>query len=238
MPLPEAECSVLAEGPWDAPRLGVTWLPGRWQPPAGSAERIAAAWTAMQRPGIRLFDGPMARLAGWSSAGGRLALTLQATGYRDFVGTNLQPRCGDDADPLGTSCIVLTDDGWLLLGRRSQAVAVHPGRAHPFGGGHEPADGDDVLGAVARELREELALDAAPVALALVREPQLRQPELLCAARTRLDAAAVLAGIDPEEHAGHWRCRAADPDLADPALTPVARASLRAWLRCAPTLGW
>jgi ADP-ribose pyrophosphatase YjhB (NUDIX family) len=238
MPPPGSDCTVLAEGPWDAGRIAVRWLPGRWRPPEGADARIAAAWTAMQRPGVRLFDGPMARLAAWTCADGHLALTLQATGYRDFVGTNLQPRCGEDADPLGTSCVVLSGDGWLLLGRRSQAVALHPGMAHPFGGGHEPADGDDVLGAVARELREELALDAAPVGLALVREPALRQPELLCAARSPHAAERILAGLDADEHAGHWRCRADAPDLADPALTPVARASLRAWLRCAPLLGW
>jgi 8-oxo-dGTP pyrophosphatase MutT (NUDIX family) len=230
------DCEVLATGPWWAGDIRVTWRLDPWQPAADIESTIAAAWHALAaRPGVHLFDGPMARLQAWQCISGVLHLGLQPTGYRAFIGTNgRMPGPGDDdahANPLGTSSVVETADGWLLLGRRSPAVALHPGRVHPFGGSHEPGDGDDVLGAVARELREELSLPAVPIALALVREPELRQPELLCVARSALDAATIAAGLDAHEHDGLWRCRCTDVPLHDPQLTPVARATLDAWLR-------
>lgn len=251
----DADCAILADGPWR--RVEVRWLPEHWRPSAAQEPAIAAAWDRLAaRPGIHLFDGPLARLAGYASSGGTLSLTLQPTSYRPFIGTNGRfalgspdlpdaggpgaepPATGEAcADPLGTSALVVSADGWLLLGRRSAAVALHPGMVHPFGGGHEPGDGDDVIGGVRRELAEELGLSGADLGtvapLTLVREPCLRQPELICAAMSRLDAEALAARLDRGEHGQLWRVRldAVAGAIAGDGLTPMARAALAAWLR-------
>lgn len=222
-------CTLLARGPWPAAAVAATWLPGRWQPPAGAARGIAAAWRARRRPGVDLHDGPMARLASWEAGRGGLRLTLQRTGYRHFIGTNADRarHRGDCADPLGTSCLVACGDGWLALGRRSAAVALHPGMVHPFGGCHEPSDGGDVPGAALRELAEELGVQAAELTgfrvLALVRDPELGQPELLCLAATALAATALAARLDAREHSELVLLR---PGQGHPDLTPVAQAAL------------
>jgi 8-oxo-dGTP pyrophosphatase MutT (NUDIX family) len=166
--------------------------------------------------------------------------------YKPFFGTNmshpqLEDRFGPDvmANPVGVSPALQTCDGFLLLGRRNASVAYYPGRVHPFAGALEPRDGGDVFAAVRRELREELSLDDAGVPevrlTGLVREPALRQTELIFRARCRLTRGEIAARVGAEEHHGVVAVAAAPHHvaaaLADPALTPVAVAALLLWGR-------
>ena len=208
---------------------------------------IDAAWqSALRRPGVKLFDGPMCRLESWQASRDELTLALSETSYRQFLGTNLShPELADRygrqvmANPLGVSPALLTADGFLLLGQRNAAVAYYPNRIHPFAGAFEPRDGADVSGAVRRELREELCLEESAIlevrCTGLVEDRALRQPELIFRTTTPRTRGQLETEVRPEEH----RDSVAIPANADaieeavrvPALTPVAVASLMLWGR-------
>jgi len=188
-------------------------------------EAIAATWErervqAAER-GRTLFDGELGRLVRAEATTVALHLELGITCYRDFVGTNL---CRDSlascehpdalANPLGTSVTVLTSDGFLAFGRRSEQVNYHGQHLHAFGGMLERADrrtggGYDVFGAAVRELGEEinvrLEMIAEIVIVGLVRDVSILQPELLFEAsvslsREELEAQFRLAP-EGDEHA-------------------------------------
>jgi 8-oxo-dGTP pyrophosphatase MutT (NUDIX family) len=168
-----------------------------------------------------LYNGVLGRLATFEATPESLRLVVGSTTYREFIGTHVFNRgrrftesVRPWADPLGTSALVLTKDGYLALGRRSRRVAYHAGYLHTFGGMLEEADrldtGYDVFASVRRELHEELGVAAAVVAdlviVGLVRERVLFQPELLFEATVTLNRAdleahwATSAGKD--EHDG------------------------------------
>jgi 8-oxo-dGTP pyrophosphatase MutT (NUDIX family) len=209
---------------------------------------VERAWQeAKRRPGVQLFDGPMTRLEeSGVRPDGRLYLVLSRTSYKHFLGTNLtRPdiarRYGPQvlANPVGLSAALETTDGYLLLGRRTNTVAYYPGRIHPFAGALEPGDGPDVFGAVLRELHEELSLERDELdhlrCAGLVEDDALRQPELIFLARCRLSRRRVEENVDPVEHHGVYAVPATAERVggatSDPALTPVAVASLLLWGR-------
>jgi 8-oxo-dGTP pyrophosphatase MutT (NUDIX family) len=158
---------------------------------------IEAAWTEeavkAHRAGRQLFDGELCRLVKYAAAEDTFTLTLGASSYREFLGTNLRHARlrythGPEAlaNPLGVSAAVLTADGFLLLGRRSEAVAWHAGRLHPIGGMVQPAGrriAPDPFAAMMRELEEETAIAAEhvvqSVCVGLVRDKQIVQPEIV-----------------------------------------------------------
>jgi 8-oxo-dGTP pyrophosphatase MutT (NUDIX family) len=238
-------------GDWGPGDVETEWVEGtRLIVPEVEAQ-IDRAWAdALARPGVHLFDGPMCRLersdVSPPSDGGRLRLSLAATSYRVFLGTNLtHPDLADRygagvlANPVGVSPALETSDGYLLLGRRSATVAYHPNRVHPFAGALEPADAGDVFAAVARELREELSIDDADVTdlrcTGLAEDRALRQPELIFRARCVRTKAQLEANLDRVEHRGVWSVpasrEAVDSALKDSELTPVAVAALLLWGR-------
>ena len=210
---------------------------------------IDAAWRRESaRLGQKLFDGPMCRLEACAASPDALVLALSRTSYRPFLGTHLAPPAGEPlppdarANPVGMSSILQSADGWLLLGRRNDSVAYYPNRIHPFAGALEPPAGGqalDVFDEIRRELREELRLSPADIAslrcIGMVEDLSLGQPELVFHAlstRTRHEIEATLER--DEHHAVH--AVAATPAEAqraidDPALTPVAVASLSLWSR-------
>jgi len=159
-----------------------------------------------------LFNGDLFRYlrhAVLEEEGGRVfELTVGPTCYRDFVGTNLYNHRRLDefgwrrfANPIGTTATLLTRDGKICYGRRSNRVAYHAGHVHTFGGGFEARDRDpdgtiDPFGSVCRELREELNLDRAELydlcCVGLIHDREIHQPEMLFEARLELDAAQLV----------------------------------------------
>ena len=234
---------------------------GDWQPGQVSARVVACtrlilpeveqmieeAWqAALHRRGLRLFDGPMCRLEAWEASAQELRLALSETSYKPFVGTNLTnpdlaERYGPQvmANPVGVSPALHTADGYLMLGRRNGSVAYYPNRAHPFAGALEPRDGGDVFRAVRRELAEELSLADANVpqlrCVGLVEDRALRQPELIFLAETTRTRSEIEAQVHREEHGDSMAVETTKEAIAraigDPALTPVAAASLLLWGR-------
>jgi 8-oxo-dGTP pyrophosphatase MutT (NUDIX family) len=208
---------------------------------------IDEAWLrALQRPGVKLFDGPMCRMERWRATDEALELDLSVTGYKAFMGTNmshpeLAERFGRDvmANPVGVSPALETADGYLLLGRRNETLAYYPNRTHPFAGALEPRDGGDLFAAVRRELAEELALGDADVmdvrCTGVAEDRALRQPELLFRVQTNRTRGEIESQVHAEEHRGSvaipTNASAIAQAIRDPAFTPVAVASLLLWGR-------
>jgi 8-oxo-dGTP pyrophosphatase MutT (NUDIX family) len=247
-----ADVRLLARGDWPAGRLHATWTVSSHRLDAAQRAAVDAAWAAAgARPGVSLFDGPMCRLESFRVATDGLHLQLSPTSYKAFIGTNGSNAAWADAhgagvlaNPVGTSAAVLSSDGHLVFGRRSQRVALYPGCAHPFGGTLEPRAGGapDLLDEMRRELEEEIGLDRSVLrdlrAIALAEDRSLRQPELIYRALTTLDRAAIIARLEPTEHDACWTVPA-DPGsiavaLASPEpMTPVTRMTLEAFAAAA-----
>ena len=140
-----------------------------------------------------LYDGKLCRLIDLEADEQRLSLTLGAVSYKEFMGTNLtnahlRYRHGPEvlANPLGVSAAVVTQDEYVLLGRRSEWVAHHAGKIHPLGGMVEPQPAGgaaDPFETILTELTEETGLPreafGSPVCLGLVRDKRIVQPELV-----------------------------------------------------------
>jgi 8-oxo-dGTP pyrophosphatase MutT (NUDIX family) len=248
-------------GDWDESQVPTVWSVSSHVMPAEARELIDHAWrTASARPGVKLFDGPMCRLEHWSPSRGLLQLTLSRTSYKLFLGTNMcHPELADRfgpqvlANPVGVSPALETADGFLMLGRRNARVAYYPGRIHPFAGCLEPVEGQpgessstehkgpDVFAAVRRELWEELGLgvDDVPVirCTGIAEDVCLRQPELIFRVKCALTRSQIEFQVARDEHHDSWSVPATstgvEAGLADPALTPVAVASLLLWGRIA-----
>jgi hypothetical protein len=155
-----------------------------------------------------LFDAPLCRLADFEVTGGRLELTLGATTYKEFVGTNyahsdLWCRFGPEvlANALGVSAAVVTPDGYILLARRSQRVYAYPGRVHPIAGTVPvppgPTPSPDPFEALATEIHEELGLPAeaigAMACIGLVRDKRIVQPDLIFEVPVTAEVEAIRA---------------------------------------------
>lgn len=246
--------AFLAAGDWGPGQIHSTWRNNSRRIIPEVEQSIDSAWReALRRPGVKLFDGPMCRLESWEAAPDSLRLELSETGYKTFFGTNLShPEWADRfgaevmANPVGVSPALQTADGFLLLGRRNASVAYYPNRVHPFAGALEPRDAGDVLAAVRRELREELALADEDIlevhCTGVAQDRALRQPELLFRAETRLTRAQVEAQVHADEHDHSVAVRATREGVErivhDPDMTPVAIGSLLLWGRLRFGKGW
>lgn len=207
------------------------------------AAHIDSAWSeACARPGVHLFDGPLCRFERLTADDQHLHLDVSLCSYKQFFGTNgSHPEWaeahgwGSLANAIGTSAALVSSDGWLVFGRRSTAVALYPGWAHPFGGILEPSDDLDLLAEMQRELHEEIGLaenDLSDLAcIGLVRDPRLLQPELIYLARAKLTRHELESRLDLDEHSACWSVRA-EPEaialaLRHELLTPVTRLVLQ-----------
>jgi 8-oxo-dGTP pyrophosphatase MutT (NUDIX family) len=217
-------------------------------------EQLKAAWPeqveAVRRRGGVLFNGPMVGYRGHRLEGGTLFFEAGPTDYATFLCTNyLNHALGDRigwhkfANPIGISANVITDDGWVLYGRRGDRVAIHPNMIHTFGGTIEPGDrtpdGEvDAFASMRRELEEELRLAPAElvelVCLGMLHDAELHQPELIFDARIACSRAELAARLTPDdpEHAAIAACAdrpeayASWPDSSCP-VAPVALGALR-----------
>jgi hypothetical protein len=241
---------LLALGDWPAENLHSSWTTSTFALPPELAEEVEQGWkNAGARPGVHLFDGPLCRLEQFTAHDG-LRLKLSPTSYKYFIGTNGQhPTWGDRygqqvmANPVGTSVLLRSSDGHLVCGRRTESVALYPGCAHPFGGTLEPGvngNAPELMAEILRELAEEVNLQVNDLsdirAIGLVEDRQLRQPELVYIATTKISAKNITARIDPVEHHASWSI----PDHSDAmmktlatgtAITPVLAATLLAYGR-------
>lgn len=234
-------------GNWSTAQVSVSWTSNTRRLIAEVESAIETAWaTALSRPGVNLFDGPMCRLESWTATDERLQLNISKSSYKTFVGTNMAhpefaAAFGPDvmANPIGVSPALITADDQLLLGRRSSSVAYYPNRVHPFAGSMEPTD-TDPFAAIVRELHEELQLLPDEISdlrcTGIAEDQSLQQPEMIFAARSALTRKQIEAQLDPVEHQSLWSIPANADAIAaavaqDRQLTPVATAALVYWGR-------
>lgn len=192
----------------------VTWAPSSRQSSDEIEHAIESAWQAKAtQPGVNLFDGPMCRLEGYQRLGDTVHLTLSTTSYRVFLGTNLYGNRSWPiealSNPIGVSPALITTDGKLAFGIRNASVAYYPHRLHPFSGALEPPTGGlplDIFAESRRELGEELHLAAEEISdlalLGIVRDRDIRHPELILYAKTSLASDELRNRVDPDEHCG------------------------------------
>jgi len=229
---------------------------GANRPTSPTVERfIRQAWEAQtalaaENPGS-LFNGDLVRVIRVVVAEKKLHFDLGSTCFRDFLGTNLlnastviKSDARYLADALGVSSIVLTSDGFVALGRRSDLVAYHAGFLHTFGGLVETTDRDesgefDFFAAAVREMGEELNITSKDistiVAMGVIRDRKIHQPELLFDVTISLSKTELSACFDShspaQEHTGIEFVHD-DPDAVLPFLSrsgpvaPVAEAGL------------
>ncbi len=228
-------------------RFGPGQVHVRWEasPRPTTAEleaAIASAWEAAAvdcaARGAMLYNGPLVRWRGHAIRDGVLQIDAGPTNFRDFVGTNLYGRARIDeigrerfANPIGTTGTVITADGWLVYGRRSQRVAWHAGYLHTFGGALEAADlrpdgSIDAFAAVHRELAEELRVGAEEIectsCVGLIHDHEIWQPELLFEIRLRVECSALLGRLDLDDP--HQEHVSLEPVRDEPdALVPFIR---------------
>lgn len=161
-PLP----GILAHGPWRPDEIEVTWRDDPYEPPDEHVRAADAAIDALRERGSPCHDGLAARLAGFDATDGRLRLELQPARWA------LRLVDGDGvADSLTALCVVRTEDGRWLAGRRAAWLSSWAGR-WALGAGGSVEVGESPADTLARELEEEWRL--APLGLsvqALVRLP-------------------------------------------------------------------
>lgn len=161
-PLP----GILAHGPWRPDEIEVTWRDDPYQPPDEHIRAADAAIDALRDRGSPCHDGLAARLAAFEVTVDRLRLELQPARWA------LRLVDGDGvADSLTALCVVRTEDGRWLAGRRAAWLSSWAGR-WALGAGGSVEVGESPADTLARELEEEWRL--APLGLsvqALVRLP-------------------------------------------------------------------
>lgn len=212
---------VDAGGPFGPGQVRIVWHE-TIRPRHPAVESLLSVWPdqveEVRRRGGVLFNGPMVRCTSHHLEQGSLIIEAEPTDFATFLCTNyLNHSRGQEigwehfGNPLGISANVFTTDGWIVYGRRAARVACHPGTVHAFGGGLEPKDRNgkgelDPFVSMDRELREELRLsEEVPIeltCLGLIRDAQIRQPELVFDARLPLTRHEVAERIGPddEEH--------------------------------------
>ena len=225
-------------------QLHVRWQDEPRPPHAALDSLVAKTWeeqtAACRQSGRLLFNGRLVRYLRHRVRDGVLSIDAGPTDFANFLATNLLnwPRgqeFGWDmfSNPIGSSAVPITSDGRLLLGRRNQRVIFHAGYVHVIGGGLEAVDcredgTADAFSAARRELIEELALAPEEIGevlcLGMIRDPTIRQPELIFDAALHLTWDEVAARLDPNDpHQEHTKLLAC-PDEPD-AILPFIRAN-------------
>ena len=205
---------ILARGPWRPDQVATTWRADTWES-SGELERRADEEIAKLRGrGSPAHDGLAARLAGYDGRPERLALELQPVRWA------LRLIDAREARSLTALCVVRSEDGRWLAGRRAGWLATWAGR-WALGAGGSVEVRENPAETLARELEEEWRLD--PAALSV---------EALVALPTGLVAliglATVATGSEPVPDAEHdefawWPADPARwPDEADERLRGMA----------------
>jgi len=143
---------MLAQGPWMPDQVDVRWHDEEYAPPAAATREADAAVAALVERGSPAHDGLAARLAGYRSGPERLEMDLQPCRWA------LRLIDGEGAcDSLTALCVVRTEDGRWLAGRRAAWLASWPGR-WALGAGGSVEVGESPAHTLARELEEEWSL--------------------------------------------------------------------------------
>jgi ADP-ribose pyrophosphatase YjhB (NUDIX family) len=205
----------LARGPWSPDQVHATWSDDPFEPPAEIERRADEAVHALRERGSPAHDGLAGRLAGFEATPERLGLELQPSRWA------LRLVAGAAQDSLAALCVVRTEDGRWLAGRRAAWLASWAGR-WALGAGGAVEVGESPADTLARELEEEWRL--VPERLSV--EALVGLPAGLV---MLVGVATVADGVEPIPDDEHdvfaWWPAAVDdwPQEADPRLCQMAR---------------
>ena len=159
---------VLAEG-FSAVRIELQQE--RFSVSSDLQDKIEQIWREQskraQAKGQELTNNQICRIKHQCVKDSILYLDLQPTDYRHFVGLRHILDAANCANPISVGGITITDDDYIVLGRKGRTVELGAGQVHIVPSGY--VDLGDVAGrdggvgfALARELAEEVAkkLDA------------------------------------------------------------------------------
>jgi 8-oxo-dGTP diphosphatase len=145
------EGRLLARGPWAPEQVEPVWSEELWEPPADVDRLADAAVDALRERGSPAHDGVAARLSAWDDDGDVLRLELQPVRWA------LRLVAAGDANSLTALCVVRSEDGRWLAGRRAGWLASWPNR-WALGAGGAVEVGEDPALTLSRELQEEWQL--------------------------------------------------------------------------------
>ena len=112
---------VLARGPWRPDQVEAVWREDAYEPPAELERMADGAVEVLRERGSPAHDGMATRLVAWDAGDDHLRLELQPVRWA--------LRLLDDAsDSLTALCVVRSEDGRWLAGRRASWLASWPNR--------------------------------------------------------------------------------------------------------------
>ena len=192
--------SIVARGPWNREQVRVTWLPDTYEPPVEIDRLADSKLEALRERGSPCHDGLSTRLASFAEVDGGLVLELQPSRWA------LRLVDSNASESLTALCVVRSDDGRWLAGRRAGWVSTWANR-WALGAGGAVDLGESPTETLTRELREEWHLEAHRLTVeALVQLPN--GMAMVVGIATVADSAEPLPDAEHDE----WAWWDPDPD--------------------------
>jgi 8-oxo-dGTP diphosphatase len=142
---------LLALGPWRPEQVETSWRDDTWEPPPELERRADEEIGKLRERGSPTHDGLAARLSGYTGTKDRLVLELQPVRWA------LRLVDAHDARSLTALCVVRSEEGRWLAGRRASWLATWANR-WALGAGGSVEVGEDPAKTLSRELEEEWQL--------------------------------------------------------------------------------
>jgi 8-oxo-dGTP diphosphatase len=205
---------ILARGPWRPDQVEASWRDDPWEPPRDLERRADEEIAKLRGRGSPAHDGLAARVATYENAPDALVLELQPVRWA------LRLIDTPDAMSLTALCLVRSEDGRWLAGRRAAWLATWANR-WALGAGGSVEVGENPAETLTRELDEEWQLRPAEMSV----EALVLLPTGLVAL---IGMATVADGAEPVPDAEHdefawWPADVARwPDEADERLRLMA----------------
>jgi 8-oxo-dGTP diphosphatase len=149
---PVGRPGILARGPWAPGQVDVSWIEDAYEPPKELDRLADEAVSALRERGSPAHDGLATRLASFDEHEGGLTLELQPSRWA------LRLVEGDASASLTALCVVRSEDGRWLAGRRAEWVSTWAGR-WALGAGGAVDLGESPAETLPRELLEEWQLE-------------------------------------------------------------------------------
>jgi len=175
----------------------VNWEPNQHNVPRDMQLEIEKFWDKVKNK--NLHNGRLARLDSWSVENNILQLNLSITDYRTLLYSNqrikrITEKWGNKyiSNALGISAVVITNDNFIILMRRSKLVGEYPDRIDVFGGHIDITHDNKLIGiyhSMLTELEEELGVLPDEVDLkciGLIKNIQNQKPELIFTAQSNM----------------------------------------------------